>query len=156
MKSKLAMGILAGIGAVVLALLVFRAGVYVGMRKADFSYRWGENYHRNFGGPREGFMPGMFREGEPSAHGAFGKIISLSMPTFTVESSEGVEKLVRIGDGTAIVQFHEPVASSSLAVGDYVVVIGEPNTQGEIEAGLVRVMPAPPLPYASGTMMFRR
>ena len=39
-----------------LALLIgtFSFGMAVGYRKAKFSYAWGENYHRNFGGPRGG------------------------------------------------------------------------------------------------------
>ena len=46
------------IGLIYLAIviLIFGAGIFVGGTKARFSYRWAENYHKNFGGPRSGFL----------------------------------------------------------------------------------------------------
>ena len=61
--------------ALIVFLLVFGAGMFVGEKKARFSYRWGENYQRNFAGPRGGFFGNFGREeGLINAHGAFGQI----------------------------------------------------------------------------------
>src|SRR3989338_5090536 len=58
---------------------VFRLGVIVGYKKASFSYRWGENYQKNFGGPRRGFLGGFFSDRKDfiDSHGAFGQIIKI-------------------------------------------------------------------------------
>ena len=61
-RSKTFKMVLLAIAALVVLLFVFKTGVFVGYRKAEYSYRWGENYHRNFAGPREGFF-GDFRRG---------------------------------------------------------------------------------------------
>src|SRR3990172_4150311 len=77
-------------GTLLVALIIFAAGVGVGLRKARFSYRWGENYERNFMGSRfndgrgmmggrSGFLCGMMRvfSGRDfrNAHGLSGTII---------------------------------------------------------------------------------
>ena len=43
------------IAGLLVILLSFSAGVHVGYRKAGFSEGWGDNYHRNFAGPNNGF-----------------------------------------------------------------------------------------------------
>ena len=45
-------GALYGIGFTLIILLIFQAGIFIGYRKAAFSYRWGENHYQTFGGPR--------------------------------------------------------------------------------------------------------
>ncbi len=136
--------VLYALGAVILLALVFRAGMEVGSRKANFAYRWGEQYHRNFGGPRGGFIPEAGRTFLPNPHGTFGKIISVNLPEFTVLSPEGVEKVVRVGTSTAVVKdFREKGSTTDLAVDAYVVVVGEPNDAAQIEAKLIRVVPPP-------------
>lgn len=126
----------------IILLLVFQAGVFVGLRKAGFSYKWGENYHRNFGGPRGGFMgiPMMDKE-YLNPHGTFGKIIKIELPTIIIQSQNEAEKTIFIKDDTAIRRLNETIKSADLKVGDQVVVIGEPNEQGQIEAKLIRVTP---------------
>ena len=48
--------IIIGVAIFVVIVLIFGAGMFVGGMKARFSYRWAENYHENFGGPRGGFL----------------------------------------------------------------------------------------------------
>jgi len=136
----LALAIVAGI------FLVFATGVAVGYHKASFSYSWGENYHRNFGGPREGFFFTMRAPFGPNdfanSHGTFGTIANITLPTFIVQGERDVEKAVLVRGDTAIRRFMEQATSSDLKVGDRVVVIGEPNAEGRIVAKLIRVMPA--------------
>ena len=79
-KSKTFTAVLFSIGAIVLALAVFQLGMFVGFRKAAFSFRWGEDYYRTFGGGRKPMEMGMKRDGLFDSHGATGKIIKITLP----------------------------------------------------------------------------
>jgi hypothetical protein len=50
---------------------------------------------------------------------------------------------VVIKEDTAIMRFRETIKPSDLKVDDSIVVIGEPNDAGQIEAKFIRVMPSP-------------
>lgn len=141
-QSKTFRGILIGVGIVLAALLIFQAGVFVGYRKASFSYRWGENYHRNFGGPRGGFLRGPADNDFANPHGAFGKIIKLDLPLVTVQSQDA-EKVVLITASTVIRRFRDTIQPADLKVDDSVVIVGSPNSAGQIEAKLIRILPPP-------------
>ena len=58
------------LGVIIVALVSFATGVFVGFHKARFSYKFGENYERNFMGPRQnqkgpiGMMRDKFRDFE--------------------------------------------------------------------------------------------
>lgn len=143
LQSKTFRNVLYVIGIVLAALLIFRAGISVGYRKANFSYRWGENYHRNFGGPRGGFMRGMRGDDFANPHGAFGKIIKLELPQITIQDRDA-EKIVIVDDNTVIRRFRDTVEPKDLRLDDFVVVVGSPNGQGQVEAKLIRLMPPPP------------
>jgi hypothetical protein len=125
-------------GVIIILFIVFGAGVFVGTKKADFSFRWAENYQRNFGGPRF------------NGHGVFGQIIKIDTSTSTPTSSlvingrDNVEKIVLIKENTIINGFRNNIKPDDLKVDDYIVVIGDPNDAGQIEAKLIRLMPASP------------
>ena len=89
-------------------------------------------------------MRGMPGVDLPEAHGAAGKIIKTELPTFVIEGTDKVEKVIRTDDDTSIRRFRESVAATDLKIGDFVIVIGTPNDAGEIEARLIRLMPPPP------------
>ena len=76
-QSNLFKGILLGIAGLGVLVFVFSLGVFVGSKRAEFSFKWADEYHRNFGGPQGGifgeFM-GMDKE-LPNANGSFGQII---------------------------------------------------------------------------------
>ncbi len=134
---------LIALGALIVLLLVFKVGVFVGYKKANFSYRWGENYHRNFGGPQGGFF-GDFRRGFGdrdyiNANGTFGSIIKIDNSTLVIKGKSDVEKTVLISEKTMISSRRESLNISDLKVDDRAVVIGSPNEQGQIEAKLIRV-----------------
>lgn len=143
---KVLLGIVAGL---IVLLFVFQAGMFIGFRKASFSYRFGDNYYRNFGGERgmaggEGnSMMGIPRGGFSESHGGIGKVISVILPTFVVQGVDGIEKIIRINDGTVIMKLRDRIDSKNIVVDDFVTVIGTPNTASEIEAKLIRIMPAP-------------
>ncbi len=144
-ESKTFKKVLIGIVIVVIALFIFQAGVFIGYRKASFSFGWGERYFETFGGPGGRVFPGgSFRQGMfTDAYGATGEIIKIQLPVFIVLGNDGIEKEIVVTDDTVIHRFREKVDTSALTRGDLVVVIGEPNAQSQIESRLVRIMPSP-------------
>ena len=129
-------------------MLVFCLGVFVGTKRADFSFRWADEYHRNFGGPQGGFFGdfmGMERQ-FPNANGSFGQIIKIDNNVLTVKDNDGdnTEKTILVNDKTSIVYQKNNIKLSDLKVDDNIVVVGEPNSDGQIAAKLIRVMPALP------------
>jgi hypothetical protein len=158
---------LLGIAGFIAILLVFSAGTFVGFMKARFSYQWGENYHKNFAGPRGGFFEDFVGRDFIDAHGVFGQVIKIDpsagsgqVPS-SLDSSSGqgtlvikgrgdVEKIILVADSTVIKRFQDNIKLSDLKVDDYIVVIGDPNNAGQIEAKLIRIMPPPPSSTFSG------
>jgi hypothetical protein len=132
------------IGVVVVAALLFQAGVFVGFHKASFGRDWDDNYENNFGTMHRGslMMGGMY-DRLPNAHGAIGEIIKAELPTLIVLDKDNTEKVVLINDNTKIRKIDGDGTISDLAVGSFVVVIGSPNKTGQIEAKLIRITPNP-------------
>lgn len=141
--SKISNKVLITIGSAIVIILVFSAGVSVGFHKASFGRAWGENYERNFGmrPNRPMFMENNF----PNAHGAIGKIIKIELPTIIVQDKNNTEKVVLTKDDTQIQRMKERMSKNDLKIDNFVVVIGSPNEQGQIEAKLIRIMPSPEL-----------
>ncbi len=133
------------IGGLIILLFIFKAGMMVGMRKANFSYKWGENYHRNFGGPRGGFFDDFVGKDLMNAHGVFGQIIKIEKETLVIKGRDNVEKIVLVKEETTIERQRSALKLADLKVNDLVVVIGEPNETGQIEAKFMRLMPPPPM-----------
>ena len=139
-ESKIAFKILCGIGIILAALIIFYAGVNVGFHKASFGHDWGENYERNFGfGPDD--HPLFGNDNFPNANGAIGKIIKIELPTIIVQDKDNTEKVVYVDNNTKIEKMMQSISFSDLSVNDFVVVIGSPNEQGQVEAKFIRVMP---------------
>lgn len=153
--------ILAGFAVV---MLIFGAGMIVGGMKARFSYHWAESYHKNFAGPRGGFLddwqkmpplPGDFIEG----HGAFGEIIELKDNGFVMKGRGDIEKIVIIAGDTVIKRGMETI-EDGLKIGDSLVIIGSPNEEGQIEAKLIRIfngeeeIGGPPMPSKGFRILF--
>jgi len=132
----------------IILIIVFGLGVFVGETKARFSCRWFENYPKNFAGPKGGFIndwqklpfpPGDILE----AHGTFGKIIKTNGADFVIEGKDKVERIIKVDENTVIRSFRNMDSSfklSDLKVGDYVVIIGSANEEGQIDAQFIRVL----------------
>ncbi|MBU6414658.1 hypothetical protein KGQ34_00205 [Patescibacteria group bacterium] len=140
-KIKIALVVL---GALIALLAAFKAGEFVGYRKARFSYQWEENYHRNFAGPGKGFFGNFLRGfGDRdfiNSHGTFGAIIKIDGNTVIVKGKDEAEKIILVSASTTTIESRrETLQASDLKVDDQVVVIGSPNEQGQIEAKLIRV-----------------
>jgi RNase P/RNase MRP subunit p29 len=129
-------GLLIGVGLVFAVLLIFSFGVFVGEQKARFSYRWGENYHRFFGGPPIGLgRPKGFFGG----HGTVGTVVKKEKNQLIIRGPDNAEKVVLVTKNTYILKWRQKLALKEIKVGDRLVVLGQPNKRGQIKAGLIRV-----------------
>lgn len=141
------------LGCVVAVLVVFQAGMFVGFKKAGFSFQTGERYFRQMNGrPDDQFM-GMNRGDFGNSHGATGKIIIIKLPSIIVSDKDGIEKTIIISTSTDIKKFKDSVGVEDIMLNDLITVIGNPNDKAEVEAKLIRIMPDPAnMPYgAMGT-----
>lgn len=136
------------LGVLFILFLVFKAGMSAGFRKASFGRDWGNNYAMNFGSPHKGpeIMGVEFGDfgNLPNAHGAIGKIIKMELPTIIVlDEKDNTEKVVLIDEKTEIRKMRDSVTKDELKIDDHIVIIGAPNSSGQIEAKLIRFLPAP-------------
>lgn len=132
------------IGLLLALLVVFQAGVYIGVRKAELSFSMGDNYYRAIGVGE--FPRGPLGEELSDSDGASGKILSVNLPTFIVEDQNG-EKIITTNNQTTIRLLRSATSSTAITPGESVIVIGEPNSNGEIEATFIRLLPPlPPMP----------
>ena len=131
-------------GIILATSLGFTAGFSVGVHKARFSYRFGENYERNFVRDSDRDMKRrMIRKMDGktlrNGHGGAGKILSLSGYSLVIERPDGQESAVTVSDTTVLRKGDSTVAIDSLAVGEQIVVIGQPDDDGSIHANFIRV-----------------
>jgi hypothetical protein len=145
-QSKFFKVLIIALGLLILVLISFQAGLVVGFRKAGFSYRWEENYHRNFAGPKGGFMDDLRGQDFIESSGVFGPIIKIDGEHVVIRGKDNIEKIIIIKSDAVIRRGKENLRLADLKVNDPIVVIGEPNETGQIVAKLIRVMP--PLPAA--------
>jgi hypothetical protein len=144
-ESRLFKIIILTIAGAIILVFVFGLGVFVGTKRADFSFKWAEEYHRNFGGPQGGFLgnfTGVDKEFS-NANGSFGQIIKIDQATgtLTIKDANNVEKNILVNSKTTIIYQRKNLKISDLKVDDHIVVIGDPTNNGQIQAELIRVMP---------------
>jgi hypothetical protein len=130
---------------VLILCLVFQLGMFVGFKKASFSFRVGGNYFKQMQGRPNDPIMGM-RGGEfANPHGSVGKIVKISLPNLIIEDRDNTEKTISIGNDTVLKGIKKDIKINDLKEGDMVMVIGNPNDDGvQIEAKLVRILPPPP------------
>lgn len=138
------------VGVFFVALVSFAGGVAVGFKKARFSYKFGENYERNFIGPhmrgpmgmmgRPGeFDPDFMSRGFRNAHGIAGTIISVADNKIIIKDRDGQENTISVDDKTLIKRGRDTISVNDLKNDDQIVVMGRPGDNGTISADLVRV-----------------
>lgn len=146
LESKVFRAVILTIACIMVLLFVFGLGFSVGTRKADFSFKWAEQYHQNFAGPRDGFLGMgniMMQDNFIDANGVIGEVISINGSKITIKGRENVEKIVVADEGTIIMCQRKNFKLSELKTGDSVVIMGAPNNNGQIEADFIRIMPVP-------------
>lgn len=122
----------------IILILVFGLGVYVGYRKAKFSYSWGENYEKNFPKKRGflGFMPGDIM----NAHGTVGSVSEINGNIIVLKDNDGTQKSILTSSSTTVISRPgTDLKLQDIKVNDAITVIGMPNNQGQIEAKLIRI-----------------
>ncbi|MCL5017057.1 MAG: hypothetical protein M1155_00105 [Patescibacteria group bacterium] len=125
----------------IVMLLIFQVGVFVGYKKASFSYQWGENYYKNFAGPHNSFMDNFMGKQMMAPHDVFGTVIKNENSSLLVRGMDNVEKIVLIGADTVINRFRDNIGPADLKINDKITVIGSPDNSGRIEAKFIRVVP---------------
>lgn len=121
-------------------LVVFKIGMFVGYEKANFSYRFGQNYERNFIEPRRGLFEDFDDRHFMEAHGVMGEILKIDGSILVVNDRDNIEKRVLTGNDTVIMHFRNKIGISDLKAGELVAIIGTPDNSGSIEARLIRVL----------------
>lgn len=88
-----------------------------------------------------------------SGHGAVGRVLSAALPTLIVSDRDGTEKSIVVTNDTIIRSARSDIASTTIKNDDFIVVIGNPESDGRITAKLIRVMPAgmPNMMYVRST-----
>jgi len=130
------------IGIVLVALVSFAAGMAAGFHKARFSYMWGENYERNFAGPRRGPFDSMPDPRGPdfrNAHGLAGTVISKNDSQLVIKDRDGKENTVAVSDRTSIKLRRDDIKIGDIKENDRVIVLGQPGENGVVNADLVRI-----------------
>ncbi len=152
-RSKIFAGIIIGICIMLVAIFVFEVGVSVGYHEAIFSNRWNQNYSQNFSGLNSfGFSD----PHTPNPDGTLGKIVSITTDssgstTLIMMSKQKLEEKILITSNTILRDNLKTISVSDLSAGAYAVVIGTPDTKGEIVASLLRLVPSPTALTASST-----
>ena len=135
-------------GVFLCALVIFSLGISVGMHKGKFSCNWGKNYEKNFMGQfgdrdNHGFMPAppmdFGNKGFRNAHGLSGSIISVADNKIIIKDNNNQENTIAVTDKTLIKSQQSDLKITDLKNGDQIVVMGQPDSSGVINADLIRV-----------------
>lgn len=161
------------VGGLFLVAFGFACGARVGERRFRYFSEWNDRYE-GFGRGMMGggMMRGGFRgplgvnsnypqvPGRgwgmmpfPGAHGVSGQIVSVSGTAMVVDGADGVEQSIQTTSSTKIRSGAGDIPFSALSAKQQVVIFGEPTTDGQIEARLIRVLdtiPATTAPTSTG------
>ncbi len=130
------------IAEILILLVIFQAGIFLGYRKASFYNRIGERYFSEING--RGMMMGIRNDSFSNTHGAIGQIIQIKLPIITVLDRDGLEKAVTISSSTAIKNMNVDIKKEDLKINDYVVIFGSDLDDNSIvDARLIRILPSP-------------
>jgi len=136
--SKTFKWIVFGLAQFIILIAVFSLGAKVGFHQAHFTESWERGYPANFGLPVRHSPQSPFL----NAHGVFGSILNVNGNNLTIKDSDNNEKPVVIDAGTSIRKNFTDLKPADLKVNDSIIVIGEPNEQGQILAKFIRVLNA--------------
>ena len=120
---------------------VFSVGIWVGQKRAEFSFRWTDSYHRNFGGPQGGFLDNFPNSNLIGGHGIFGVVIGIYTNNLIIKDQDSMERIVVISTETTTRNNVGDMNFFDIKINDRVVIIGSPNSEGQVEAKFIRVLP---------------
>lgn len=119
--------IMYGIGILLIAIIIFQAGMIVGRGKESIINEQKERYS--------------IQQPNTTVHGTTGIIVGINLPKILVADEDHTEKVILVRDETIIRSLRDELSAEDLKSGDYIVVIGTPTLQGYIQANLIRVLP---------------
>lgn len=127
-------------------IFVFHIGEEFGYKKAELTDHMSDNYYKAFGphDPGQNGPLGYLFDDQTDAHGVAGKVINVSDNKILVADNEGIEKNVLVDKTTILKNHRDNITTKDIKPGDYIVVIGSPTTDGQINAKIVRIVPTPP------------
>ena len=146
-KSKPVRIVLATLLGIFFTLLIFDAGVAIGVRRAHGT----AHMHNGMPPPPftfAGFTIPLPHGFLPGGHGVVGTIISIHLPTTTIATRDGEDEMVLIGPETNIISDTHPVGVGDLVVGQSVAIVGEPveRMEDQIEARFIHILSASTTP----------
>ncbi|MEI6396607.1 MAG: hypothetical protein WCO48_00835 [Candidatus Taylorbacteria bacterium] len=131
-------------GVILVALVIFSAGVTIGFIKGEFSERWDKNYMGMMGGPRSPFQTFSDIDNRaPSPHGTAGQVISSGNGQIVVRGPGEMEYIVIVSPQTIIRQLRQQGTTTDVVVGSWITAIGSPDETGRLVASFIRIMPSP-------------
>ncbi len=141
LESKKVCAVLWILGGLIVLIVVFGLGITVGYDRAGFAAGFDRNYFRIFFGGAPAGPIGMMAPPMPVAtHGVVGAVIDVGTSTISVTDDNSNEQSVAVSSGTVIRDGDATISIGGVAVGDHIAVIGEPNSEGQINARFIRVI----------------
>jgi hypothetical protein len=128
------------LGSLIVLLVIFGLGISVGYDRANFGSHFEQNYYHDFyGGPATGSAQYAMGPAPMAEHGIAGAVIDVTSSTISVEDSNNNEHSITVSSGTVIREDNATIGTGDIKIDDQVVVIGEPNAQGQVDARFIRV-----------------
>lgn len=135
LRAPRARAVLGAVLALMVALLIFHAGVVVGSRH-HFAEVRGLRMRAPFMGPV--MLPHGFIE---HGHGAVGIVASVATSTLTLTMRDGSSEAVRLATSTTVRGGASATTTAALAPGARVLILGEPDAGGVITAAAIQLLP---------------
>jgi hypothetical protein len=135
-----------------IVLGIFQAGIFVGFHKASFLFNSGDNFYKIYGERngkinRGSMMGGIFRDEFGGGHGVVGKIIKINLPNIVVLGPDNIEKNILTNASTSIYEYRNNSSIEKLTLDKFVTVLGSPDSQGQIVAKFIRIIPSMPMMF---------
>jgi hypothetical protein len=127
--------------ALIIIIVAFECGAQYGFRKASFVNTWNSGIGRGMHDPRFMFAPFSKRNDDARPNGIVGEIVSLQLPSIMIKGKTTAEEVIIVNPQTIIHKMRDVATTTDLKIGDTIVVIGKPNTDGQIQASFVRILP---------------
>ncbi len=143
------------LGVLLVVLLVFQAGIFIGYRSASFSYGRLSGYQDGMGNPRSILAPFVHDADDPNPHGTVGQIVSIQLPFLMIKGAQNAEEIVAVSGTTTVRSMRDTASTSMLRIGDQVIVIGAPDEGGQMHAAFIRILTPHPA-YPATTSDARR
>ena len=129
------------VGAVLVMVIIFMAGVKFGSERAMFFSKMNVNYERNFLGERGGSWRELSGKNAIGMHGIVGQVIGVGSSSISVMDRDGLEKSVEVTASTSMRSARENISLIDIKVNQNIIVFGKPNELGQIEATMIRFAP---------------